>query len=283
MIFLYSLSSWALGLLIVSGCVFLALCGYRIFWLFRKQEFTEAQRGAALSILGVVATINSLVLAFTAISVWEAFDNADEAVAQEASTAMELARDLFVFGSPAAMAARTELRQYIEEVVNVEWPAMGRGQSSELAWDQIHFLFQSLNQLQATSANQTALLAEIWQRVNELVKHRRARIFSSLAEVPDMLWSVVLLDTAIMFCLAYVLTPDRFNTAMIGILAASMGLVFFFIVAMDHPFLGEESISPSPFALTLKNMQREDRLKNSSTHSAPPFVPNMDEPLSGFP
>jgi hypothetical protein len=38
----------------------------------------------------------------------------------------------------------------------------------------------------------------------------------------------------------YVLPPTRFHAAMIGALALSIGLVFYFVVAMDRPFAGKE-------------------------------------------
>ena len=41
------------------------------------------------------------------------------------------------------------------------------------------------------------------------------------------------------------LSPSRFSFWVIGLLAMSMGLVFFLIVVMDRPFTGDESISPN--------------------------------------
>jgi len=37
-----------------------------------------------------------------------------------------------------------------------------------------------------------------------------------------------------------------------------VGLVFYFIVAMDRPFAGKESITPAPFQSALANMERWD-------------------------
>ena len=45
---------------------------------------------------------------------------------------------------------------------------------------------------------------------------------------------------------------------MIAALAFCMGLVFYFIIAMDRPFAGEESISPAPFQSAIDNMERWD-------------------------
>jgi hypothetical protein len=55
-----------------------------------------------------------------------------------------------------------------------------------------------------------------------------------------------------------VLSPTRFNLTIIGLLALSMGLVFYLIVAMDRPYAGEQSISPAPFQLAVENMDRWD-------------------------
>ncbi len=56
----------------------------------------------------------------------------------------------------------------------------------------------------------------------------------------------------------FVLPPTRFNLAMIASLALCLGLVFYFIAAMDHPFAGEESIPPAPFQSAIDNMRRWD-------------------------
>jgi hypothetical protein len=57
----------------------------------------------------------------------------------------------------------------------------------------------------------------------------------------------------------FVLPPTRFNLLMLGALALSIGLVFYFIVAMDRPFSGKESISPGAFGTALDDMRTWDR------------------------
>ena len=69
---------------------------------------------------------------------------------------------------------------------------------------------------------------------------------------------VVLASTVLTMMTTFVLPPTRFNVGMIAGLAVAIGLVFYFIIAMDRPFAGEESISPSPFQSALDNMQRWD-------------------------
>jgi hypothetical protein len=202
--------------------------------------------------------VNSLLLAFSAVSVWDSFQDADAAVTEEANTIEALARDLAVFDSPRAREARSQLRQYTQLVVSDEWPSMQRGEASPEAWDLFDDLFRSIGDLEEGSTRQETWMYEVFWRTNELLKQRRTRLYTAQSEVPGTLWAVVLIGTVLCMLTTYVLPPSRFNLAMIASLALSIGLVFYFIVAMDRPFAGKESISPAPFMEAIDNMQRWD-------------------------
>lgn len=258
MIFLYDLPNWLLGIVVIGVILVLSFAGYFLFHRLFKPAFTEDNKTVALVVLTVIATINSLLLAFSAISVWEAFGAADAAVVQEANTIGELGRDLAVYDSPEAREARRMLLDYTEKVVSVEWADMQRGQSNIDVWNRFDRMFLQMGKLEPDTPKRTVLLPEIWARTNELVKARRSRIYTSESEVPGTLWTVVLLGAAITMIATYVLPPTRFHGWMVGLLALSFGLVFFLIIAMDRPFAGKESISPEPFTLAIMNMQRWD-------------------------
>jgi hypothetical protein len=259
MMFLYDLPNWAMGATVSTLILALSLGGYLFFRRLHGGEFSEEERSVAMSMLGVVATINSLLLAFSAVSVWDSFGTAEETVLHEADTVGQLARDLAVFGSMESRQSRLLLREYVETVVREEWEAMRDGRASDAAWAKNDEFFHSIGELEPDTPRRAALLPEIWGRVNELVGHRRDRLNISQAEVPGTLWTVVFVGTVLTMLTTFVLPPTRFNIAMIVALAVTMGLVFFFIVAMDRPFAGEESISPEPFESAIGNMERWDR------------------------
>ena len=58
--------------------------------------------------------------------------------------------------------------------------------------------------------------------------------------------------------LAFYLPLTRFNGIMVAALAMSLGLVLFFLIALDRPFAGRESVSPQPFLGALENMDHWD-------------------------
>ena len=134
MLYLYGLPNWLLGVVVIGVTILLSYLLYFLVYRFFKPDFSEDNKSVAMAVLGVVATINSLLLAFSAVSVWESFGSAEEAVVNEANTVGALARDLAVFGSPEAAGARAMLRQYAEMVIADEWPTMQRGEADVKTW-----------------------------------------------------------------------------------------------------------------------------------------------------
>jgi hypothetical protein len=192
------------------------------------------------------------------VSVWEAFGSADHAVHSEATTISTLGRDLAVFGSVESDQARELLRAYAKTVVAHEWPNMRSGHPSRSLWTAVDSMFRAVGNLQPTGARQAALMPEIWARTNELVKYRRERLYAGEAQVPGTLWTVVTLGTFLTIMATYVFPRTAFNLAAVGVLSGSLGLVFFFIAAMDRPFAGQESIGPEPIESTLLKMDQWD-------------------------
>src|SRR6266568_7214937 len=131
---LYDLPNSLLGLLICSIWMLIGLAGHFLFHRVCRTPFAEGEKNLAIGLLGVVATVNSLLLAFSAISVWEAYGSADKAVHGEAVTIGALARNLAVFDSAEALKARDLLGDYVRTVVDDEWPVMRKAQRSEVAW-----------------------------------------------------------------------------------------------------------------------------------------------------
>ncbi len=262
MMFLYDLPHWLMGTTIVGACVAVMVGGYLGVRRRIRTDFSDAQVGTALAFLGVLATVTSLLLAFSAVSVWESFNTAESSVTTEANEAAQLARDLAVYG-PEAAPVREALREYLRLVVEKEWPLLAHAEASVEAWNQLDEIFREAARIDPGTPRQEVLMGEIWARINALTKARRDRIHASQASVPGTLWAVVLAGTALTFSLALLLPVTRFSVALLASLSASMGLVFFFIVAMDHPFTGREAVGAGPLHSTLENMHRWDAVSRA--------------------
>jgi Protein of unknown function (DUF4239) len=258
MLFLYDLPNWLLGVSIVAPILLLTYLGYFAFQRRWRPVLSEQELEVAMAVLGVVATVNSLLLAFIAVSVWESFGAAEAAVVEEANTVSALARDLAVYDSEQSKDVRRLLRDYADRVVKVEWLDMQHGRANVEVWNSFDRMYLAIGAIEPDTPRREAVLSEIWDRTNELLEQRRSRLLTSESKVPRTLWTVALVGAVLTIVTTFVLPPTRFHLWMIGLVTVSIGLVFFLVVAMDRPFAGNESISPEPFQIAIANMQRWD-------------------------
>ena len=258
MLWLYNLPDWLMALVIVAAIVAASYAAYFAFHRLARPSFTDDNKGVALTVLTVVATITALLLAFVAVSVWEAYGAAENAVVAEANTVGALARDLAIFDSAKSREARRQLREYADMVVKVEWQEMRRGQASASVWTAFDQMFFAVGSIEPDTPRRTVILPEIWARTNELLKERRTRLHTAESAVPLALWMVALIGMALTIGTTFALTPTRFHVSMIGTVAVSLALVLYLIVAMDRPFAGEQSINGEAFHNAIENMDRWD-------------------------
>jgi hypothetical protein len=258
LLFLYDLPNPVVCVLITALTVGVSLAGYFLFHRVVRFSIGDDERALALTVLPIVATIQALLLAFSAVSAWESYQTAEESVTEEANIVTGLARDLAVFDSQESMQARLVLRAYAQSVIDEEWPLL-QAAETEPAWDRFDAFVRALGAMSPDTPKRAALMPQIWAQADKIVTFRRSRIFESQTAIPGTLWLVVLAGTIVTILLTFVLPLNRFNVVMIGALAFAIGLVFFFVIAMDRPFAGSQSISPAPFTDAIENIDRWDR------------------------
>jgi hypothetical protein len=264
LLFLYDLPNPVLCVVIAGFTVAVSLAGYLLFHRVVKFSISDDERALALTVLPIVATIQALLLAFSAVSAWESYLTAEQSVTEEANVVTGLARDLAVFDSQESLQARVVLKAYAQSVVDEDWPLLQRGAQPEPGWDRFDAFVRALGAMSPDTPKREALMPQIWSQADKIVTFRRSRIFESQTSITGTLWLVVLAGTIVTILLTYVLPLNRFNVAMIGALAFAIGLVFFFVVAMDLPFAGSESLDPAPFTEAIQDIDRWDRVSAGS-------------------
>ena len=130
---------------------------------------------------------------------------------------------------------------------------------SEATAHKFNAIFHKAAVINPKTAREEILLTEIWDKTNELNIYRRARLSCAGGSVvPGALWGTMALCIVFNFMLCYGMRVTRLSDFMLGIYAATLGLLLFFIVAMDRPFTGSVSVSPDPYETALESMKRWD-------------------------
>lgn len=269
MLFLYNLPSYCMGLIVVGTTVLVVFVGYSVFSRLGLVHADPEQRAMALSMVSIITTINSLLVAFAAVSVWDAYNDADRTVAAEAACAGELARDLAAFDSATASKAGNALQYYLESVIRDEWPTMQQhlqpAPETETAFNR---LFDIANDINPTTPRQTVLLNEVLKRTNEMAKLRQQRLLTLEVSMPGTLWAVMLIASGLSFLLLYLFPPTPFYVGLISTWSTTLGLAFFFVLAVDRPYAGEVSVSSSPYRKTIDQLV-DSRIWFPLTQAAP--------------
>ena len=269
MTFLYELPHGLMALLIVGACVSAALAAQPLLHRLWPPGIPDNRLNNAVTFTQMLVAVAALLTAFCAVTVWTSFGNAGRAASDEANEASQLSWDLSVYATPEALRTRAALEGYLNAVIEKEWPLLARHEESEEAAERLHEVFRAASRIEASTGRETVLLGEIWARANGIAKCRRSRLHAAGSGVPGTLWAVLGLCAVLIFCGASILPPTRVTRTLIGLLATSLGLVLFFIVAMDHPFSGKESVGPRAFRSALDHMKHWDETAAPSRAATP--------------
>ncbi len=225
-------------------------------WLAR-QKTNHAELSKHNDVAGVmfsiVGTLFTVLLAFIVVVVWETHGEAEERVAQEAGVLGDMIRDVGMLPPESQRELRQELNEYCRAVIEEEWPAMAKSESSPRVWAIVDQLFQSFSHLQPESPRDTNIHAELLTRLNELSDHRRLRLLSADDKIPGAMWAVLIGGALITVCFSYFLGVERgaAHALMTAALAAMIGLTIYLVAAIDHPFAGLIRITPESFQFVL--------------------------------
>src|SRR5262245_48838772 len=129
-----------MGVAVITAAVVVVLS----VWLIRRvvpstRDGFHAEISAPM--LGVVAALFGLVLAFVIVIAYENFLEANAKVSEEADALASIVRDSDAFPEPGGANVRAAVGAYVRSVVNEEWRAMHEGNDSELAKESLTGIF----------------------------------------------------------------------------------------------------------------------------------------------
>ena len=257
--FFYSMPIWLASIVVLGLALAVGLgVSIGIQRLLRIQSTSE-EKEVAVNLMQVVAAYVGIMIAFAGVQVWQDFSDAKAAVAHEAATASQLYQDLTIFGAETR-AARGALRLYVASITRDEWPTLRDGEGNESTEAALQRVFAEVGKLDPADNRAGAIYEEMLDKLNELVDYRHDRIVESQAGIPLILWTIGLVGSLLTVAYASAFTPTRLNVMMIGGISLTLGLVFLFILTVDHPFKGEFSVSDRHLAELSGTFDRLDRL-----------------------
>jgi Protein of unknown function (DUF4239) len=255
---IYSLPSWQILLLFAT--VSLGTCWGLILLLrpLMKRWFSDdhESRNDLIDIL-VAGTglFYGLLLGLITVGAYTNYSNADDAVSHEANAAGVLYRDASNFPEPQRSELRADISHYIDVVINQEFPSAHRGKLLATATPVATKIQSEIASFSPTNLAGEALDSETFRQFSSLIDDRNSRLNQMTSSLPRMLWLVLIVGAVINLTLIAMLGVKKMGAhlALSGLFAIFLSLMLFLIADLDHPFLGEFSVSPDAFE-TIKNV-----------------------------
>jgi uncharacterized membrane protein YozB (DUF420 family) len=241
----FGLPLWLSTGLVLAACVAVCVGGHVAARALMLKAAPRQETELAAALMVVIAAFTGIMLAFSAVQVWQDYGDAQSAVVAEAAASSELYRDLTVYGEESR-PARQALTVYVRSVVDDEWPRMAKdGATNPKTADALVEVFKAMAAIEPSSARKTVIYGEAFKRLNEVVEHRRARLIASQKALPALFWLVVLIGSAIIVGYTVVWPATPMNLLLVAGLGVSLGLIFVFILDVERPFTGRVSVNPN--------------------------------------
>ncbi len=259
---IYDLPNGLLGFGVILIYVVIAILGLFLTrdWIYRTLWTSVETNEATNGIISAYGVLYGLLLGLVTVAAWENFDDCDEIVSKESASVASLYRDVSALKPPLKGEMQQILKEYLEDVIEVAWPAQRDGVIKTSGTHILSRLHAALGRYEPKGLADQALYEESLTAFNRLSEARRLRVESVSVGIPAVFWVIIVMGAVLHLPLIYLLHTPKFSTHLFVtvIYSTFMGSIIFLLVTVDNPFRGEVSISSDSFLHVLNNLAEYD-------------------------
>src|SRR3954454_15115211 len=199
--------------------------------------------------LGVVASLFGLVLAFVVVLAFQAYDDAGASVRQEADGISQIVRDSRAFTPTDQAIVSAASGGYVRAVVEDEWPQLRSGHSSPRASTAMDDLYLALQRVQPATAAASVFYQDAVGRLDDILSARRARLADADGGLSAPTVGLVIVGSVVILGYAILVGSRSAAFHMVGATMIALVLSFSVVIllAYDLPYSGSLAIDPAPF------------------------------------
>jgi hypothetical protein len=216
---------------------------------------TEETIKIAQSLFALLGATVGVFIGFLLNQAQSNFQAASALAASEASQINNLDRLLLRFGDNYALEIRSQLKEYLESIINTEWPQMKLEQGSV----ETHMLWRSISQklfkLEPVTPKQIAIYSDILSESESVSEARELRIDRSGQKLPSIFWIAIFFIFLGISSITSLVMPGielEFARTVFPIIYGSLlGLLIIF----DQPFKGSTSVKSTALKKVLESIK----------------------------
>jgi hypothetical protein len=253
---LVHIPAWLFCLLMVVLYVSISITSLLIIRKFYPHNKCKNHNDIAGFIFATLGVIYAVLLAFIVVITWQDFDKASEVTSNEANCIASLYHDSTAFPAGFRSQLKSELTNYVKDIINEEWQMMAKGQRSASVQKIQAELWKLYGSFQPKDETQKIFLMESVKKMNEASEMRRQRIVYANSGIHPLLYFVLITGSFITIAFTMLFGTENIipHLIMVSLLAAMIAITLFTVIAMDYPFTGDISITPDVFTSMLSSL-----------------------------
>ncbi len=238
---------------LVTGTIVVTICLVLLgVWLIRRlvpvtREGFDAEVSSQM--LGVVASLFGLLLAFVIVIEYQNFGSAQDNVGREADSLAAITRDSDALPSAQGTLVRGAIGTYVRAVVADEWPRLREGHQSLQASDDVNRIYAALEAAKPTTPQATAFYDDSVRQLNEALIARRDRLSTASGGIPSLVLALILVGAFVILGYVMLVGSRSFWFHLIGACSIAIVVALSLVVLVDlsYPFSGSLVVSSDPF------------------------------------
>ena len=248
-----------LSLALIVGLTVTLAVGLLIFtrvYIRRHFNISDETDDTVQFYAGAIAAFYGIALAFITVANWENYTRAVSVVSAEASSIGALYRDVNGYPEPLRDELKGRIKEYLEFVVNQAWPAQKHGTILQGSVQILNKFQDSLLQFEPASEGQKVIHQEAFSQYNDFLNFRRQRLDFVDAQLPSILWVIILGGAVITIFVTYFFYVPNVRLHILLIICYSMliAVVIYFTALMENPFKGPVAVTASSYQLILDTL-----------------------------
>ena len=227
---------------------------------FLHDKVREGPNDVLVPLFLTAGVIYAVMLGFLVVVVWEAYGDAKDNVALEASTLATMYRQTNGMDPQELKVMREHIRAYTEVVASKEWEIQAlTGGAAPEARRQIAEIYGEYSRMPQTRRD-SAINQEFLQQFSLVTAARNKRTLQAGEEMPWIMWFGLIGGAVIVIAMSCILYMDDWwpQVLMTGVLAMLIGMLLFITVILAKPFQGALALEPGPFEHSLSVFKAVD-------------------------
>jgi hypothetical protein len=225
----------------------------------RYPDLSDGRQNTGVGYLAApVGVVYAIIVGFMVITLWEQHASAGTAVQNETQDLGDLVQFSGALGPAARARVTDQVVGYAGAVATTEWPAMARGTSSPATQQDFERLLETVQRLRARDVSEQEFEGSVLAEINDIGDSRQQRLDLANANIPGVLWVVVILASVgtLAFSLLLGIGIPRLQYFMVSTVAILIGASLVLILELEYPFTGSLAVHLEPFRQIALELRR---------------------------